>query len=63
MKDIYKLRAENSKILRFIDNCQMKNPYSKERLKAHNAKFKKEFNQFIKKNKFSNDTVKLFRLT
>jgi len=60
-KQARKPRAEAIEIKSFIDNWLIENPYSGN-LENHNAKFKKEFNQFLIDKKFSEETTNLFKI-
>jgi hypothetical protein len=55
-------RQEAIKIKSFIDNWLIENPY-KENLQAHNEKFRSEFNQFLKSQKFSEETINLYNFS
>lgn len=44
---------EANKISKFISDWQKKNPYNRAKLAAYNAKFKKDFTSFCKKQKIS----------
>jgi hypothetical protein len=55
-----KLLKENTLISNFIKNWQKSNKCKE--LKTHNAKFKKEFNEFLNKNKFCKTTIQIFEI-
>ena len=54
------LNKENDTILHWIKEWQSKNDYNPIALDEYNAKFKKEFNHFLKNGNFDKDTVSIF---
>jgi hypothetical protein len=54
-----KHESEHAKIYSFIENWRVKNEYNPITLEEYNAKFRKEFNQFLDQSDFSEEIIKL----
>lgn len=55
-----KTKKELSKIEKWIQNWEKRNPYNPKKLLEHNRKFNKDLNRFLEKENFSPGMVKLF---